>query len=129
VADGHRRLPRLVLVDAGAGQGDGKVVSPRPYTGLDDADPAVLAYLQARGLTEPDQLLHSLEQLLKTDIVTGAFGTELLAAGFRPEDVTDVVLSHLHFDHIGWVSVGGRRYFPNATYASSAATFDYFLDP
>ena len=120
---------RLVLIDAGAGQGDGKVVSPRPYTGLHDADPAVVAFLQDRGLTEPDQLQQSMEQLLKTDITTGAFGTELQRAGFRPEDVTDVVLSHLHFDHIGWVSVGGRPYFPNATYRVERGDIEYFLDP
>jgi glyoxylase-like metal-dependent hydrolase (beta-lactamase superfamily II) len=120
---------RLVLIDAGAGQGDGKVVSPRPYTGLHDADPAVVAFLQDRGLTEPDQLQQSIEQLLKTDITTGAFGTELQRAGFRPEDVTDVVLSHLHFDHIGWVSVDGRPYFPNATYRVERGDIDYFLDP
>jgi glyoxylase-like metal-dependent hydrolase (beta-lactamase superfamily II) len=44
----------------------------------------------------------------------------LRAAGFEPEDVTRVVLSHLHFDHCGWNTrrEGDRLVptFPNARY-------------
>lgn len=30
-----------------------------------------------------------------------AFLPNLAAAGYRPEDITDVLLTHLHFDHVG----------------------------
>ncbi len=46
--------------------------------------------------------------------------SSLAAAGFRPEDVTDVVLTHLHFDHAGGTTVvnGGvaSLAFPRADY-------------
>lgn len=55
--------------------------------------------------------------------------------GYKPEDVTDMVLTHLHFDHCG----GGVKYnkdrtgfemvFPNATYWISRLQWDWALDP
>jgi len=51
----------------------------------------------------------------------------LLALGVRPEDVTDVALTHLHFDHVGWASDGERPLFPNATYRCHRADWDFFL--
>lgn len=38
----------------------------------------------------------------------------LAAHGVTADDVTDVVLSHLHADHIGWATVEGEAYFPRA---------------
>jgi glyoxylase-like metal-dependent hydrolase (beta-lactamase superfamily II) len=34
--------------------------------------------------------------------------------GYAPEDITDVVFTHLHIDHVGWASVDGVPYFPKA---------------
>jgi glyoxylase-like metal-dependent hydrolase (beta-lactamase superfamily II) len=54
-------------------------------------------------------------------------------AGFAPEDVTDVVLTHLHFDHVGGAvenaANGPRLTFPNATYWSNAAHWQWALEP
>ncbi|HZE48453.1 MAG TPA: MBL fold metallo-hydrolase [Jatrophihabitantaceae bacterium] len=47
--------------------------------------------------------------------VPGLLPAELKAAGIDPDDVTSVVLTHLHTDHIGWAVVG-EPYFRNATY-------------
>lgn len=47
--------------------------------------------------------------------------------GVAPADVTDVVLTHLHFDHIGWASVGGAPFFPDATYRCARPDVEYFL--
>jgi glyoxylase-like metal-dependent hydrolase (beta-lactamase superfamily II) len=47
--------------------------------------------------------------------------------GVRPEDVTDVALTHLHFDHIGWASDGEKPLFPNATYRCHSADWDFFM--
>jgi glyoxylase-like metal-dependent hydrolase (beta-lactamase superfamily II) len=119
---------RLVLIDAGAGQGNGERFAPKPFSGLDDADPVIGEYFRERGIVDPDQIKRVLDGVIKTDIVSGSFDANLAAAGFRPEDVTDVVLSHLHFDHIGWVSVGEEAFFPNATYRVERADVEFFLD-
>ncbi len=51
----------------------------------------------------------------------------LRAAGAEPEDVTDVVLTHLHADHVGWASRQGRPTFPNAVYRCHAADLAAFV--
>lgn len=59
--------------------------------------------------------------------------TSLEAAGFAPEDITDVVLTHLHFDHCGGSTT--RRAgelqptFPNATYHVQSTHWDWARDP
>lgn len=58
---------------------------------------------------------------------TGSFMRNLGDLGVRPEDVTDVALTHLHFDHVGWASDGERPLFPNATYRCHQADWDFFL--
>ncbi|WP_064961429.1 MBL fold metallo-hydrolase [Mycolicibacterium canariasense] len=58
-------------------------------------------------------------------------GGDLLTAlrrhGVEPGDVTDVVFTHLHFDHIGWASHRGEVVFPNATYRVHQADWDHFV--
>ena len=49
--------------------------------------------------------------------------------GFAPEDVSDVVYTHLHGDHIGWTSVDGRVTFPNATHRCDARDLAHFYGP
>jgi glyoxylase-like metal-dependent hydrolase (beta-lactamase superfamily II) len=63
----------------------------------------------------------------RTHLEQGRLPTALHAIGVAPEDVTDVVLTHLHYDHIGWASAGGAAFFPNATVRCAAADVDYFL--
>jgi glyoxylase-like metal-dependent hydrolase (beta-lactamase superfamily II) len=46
---------------------------------------------------------------------------ELAALGYKPEDITDVVFTHLHLDHIGWATTGGKPTFPNAVYRCGEA--------
>jgi glyoxylase-like metal-dependent hydrolase (beta-lactamase superfamily II) len=57
----------------------------------------------------------------------GTLMTALAALGVAPEDVTDVVNTHLHADHCGWNTSGAgteddplRTTFPNATYHVAA---------
>ncbi len=54
--------------------------------------------------------------------------------GFKPEDITDVILTHLHFDHVG----GAVKYnenkelvpaFPNAVYHVSKGQWELALNP
>lgn len=61
-------------------------------------------------------------------IECGAFLHELGALGVSVKDVTDVVFTHLHFDHIGWTATDdGEPTFPNATYRCAAADWDHFM--
>lgn len=56
-------------------------------------------------------------------------------AGFTPEDITDVILTHLHFDHVG----GAVKYntdksvlvptFSNATYWSNTSHWEWATNP
>lgn len=60
---------------------------------------------------------------------TGTFMKSLAALGVEPDQVTDVALTHLHFDHVGWASDCERPFFPNATYRCHEADWDFFLGP
>ncbi len=54
----------------------------------------------------------------------------LAQSGFRPEEITDVILTHLHFDHCGGaVKAGGRLAFPNATYWVSGPQWQWAMHP
>jgi len=57
----------------------------------------------------------------------------LVNAGFKTEDITDVVLTHLHDDHVGGaVKMNGTAYelvFPNAKHWISKTQFDWAINP
>jgi len=59
----------------------------------------------------------------------------LAKAGFTKEDITDVILTHLHFDHCGgsveWNHdrSGYRLSFPNANYWVSRQQYEWALEP
>jgi len=59
----------------------------------------------------------------------GGFRSSLLSKGVTPEDVTDVVFSHLHLDHIGWAAQHGKPFFSNATYRCDRRDWDFFVSP
>lgn len=61
-------------------------------------------------------------------------GEELQKRGIRKEQVTDVIFTHLHFDHCGYTtqSTEGRNYllsFPEASHWVSKAQWENFLSP
>lgn len=57
----------------------------------------------------------------------------LLNAGLKPEDITDVILTHLHFDHCGGtVKRNGENFeltFPNATHWISESQWEWATQP
>lgn len=57
----------------------------------------------------------------------------LAKKGYQPEDITDVFLTHLHFDHCGGsVKREGDKLvpaFPNATYYTNKAHWDWAITP
>ena len=59
----------------------------------------------------------------------------LKKAGYTKQDITDVILTHLHFDHCGGATEfneqkeGYRITFPNATYRVSRRQWEWMLNP
>lgn len=51
----------------------------------------------------------------------------LRAAGYKPEQVDEIFLTHLHADHVGGIAPKGKMAFPNATVRVSKADADYWL--
>lgn len=54
--------------------------------------------------------------------------------GFEPEEVTDVLITHFHFDHVGGAVVRNEQgefqpSFPNANYWTSSEHYDWALNP
>ena len=50
----------------------------------------------------------------------------LQASGYAPDEVTHVVLTHMHPDHIGGMTEGGAPAFPNAAYVAGQAEYDFW---
>ena len=57
----------------------------------------------------------------------GRFLDSLAGHGVRPADVTDVLFTHLHFDHVGWATRRGEVVFGRATYRVHEADWAYFV--
>lgn len=56
----------------------------------------------------------------------GWLAAQLGPAGFKPEQIDVVVLSHGHPDHIGGVMEQRRPLFPNARYVTGAIDYDFW---
>jgi glyoxylase-like metal-dependent hydrolase (beta-lactamase superfamily II) len=51
----------------------------------------------------------------------------LEASGYRPEQVDEVYITHMHLDHIGGLIKDGKRAFPNAVVRAAQQEADYWL--
>ncbi|MBD8893757.1 MBL fold metallo-hydrolase [Roseibium litorale] len=61
----------------------------------------------------------------------GNMRAALESAGYSPDEVNVVVLTHMHPDHIGGVMEGGKPAFANARYVTGAKEYDFWskMDP
>jgi glyoxylase-like metal-dependent hydrolase (beta-lactamase superfamily II) len=133
VVDGIARAVPSEAYRWGVGEGGGR--------GLDDAD-----WEPHRGFLADDGLLEMAlgaflvrtgDRVVLVDAGIGVFDRgvfkggalldSLVALGVTPSDVTDVVFTHLHFDHTGWATVDGKPVFERATYRCDAADWAHFI--
>ena len=56
----------------------------------------------------------------------GAMLTNLQTVGIAPQDVTRIVVTHLHRDHCGWLEHDGEITFPNATIHVGEADWNHY---
>lgn len=57
----------------------------------------------------------------------GKLAANLKAAGYRPEQVDEIYITHLHPDHVGGLAEHGQRLFPNAIVRAAKADSDYWM--
>ena len=84
-------------------------------------------------------LVNTGKQLILVDVGTGGwwggaafgrFGGSLRSAGYTPEAVNIVLLTHLHSDHAGGLTThDGKRVFPNADVYVAKVESDFWLSP
>jgi glyoxylase-like metal-dependent hydrolase (beta-lactamase superfamily II) len=80
-------------------------------------------------------LINTGTQLVLVDTgAAGLFGptlgklvANLKAAGYQPEQVDAVVITHMHPDHVGGLMTGGQMAFPNATVHADKHDADHWL--
>ncbi|RUP28780.1 MAG: MBL fold metallo-hydrolase [Curvibacter sp.] len=59
----------------------------------------------------------------------GRLSAQIKAAGYQPEQVDDIVITHMHPDHVGGLVSEGKVVFPNATVHADQADKDFWLSP
>ncbi|MDZ7599743.1 MAG: MBL fold metallo-hydrolase, partial [Hoeflea sp.] len=125
LSDGHRVVP-----------------DPQKIFGTNQTQEDVAALLESNYLpvdkmqfTFAPTLVNTGTDLVLFDTGNGEGGREggvgqtlanLQASGYTPEQVTVVVLTHLHGDHIGGLMEGDAPAFPNARYVTGQAEYDFW---
>lgn len=59
----------------------------------------------------------------------GRLAEGLIAVGYSPDQVTVVVLTHMHGDHIGGLLEKGAPAFKNARYVTGRTEYDFWVSP
>lgn len=127
------------ILDAGA-----MIDGPYPIVGEDQPPEAVSRLMREHLLPEhrfqpgfTPTVVNTGREVILFDAGNGASGfvprpaggwlaAQLAPAGFSPDQIDLVVLSHAHIDHIGGLMEGGRPLFPNARYVIGDVEHDYW---
>ncbi|UGY00915.1 MBL fold metallo-hydrolase [Bradyrhizobium quebecense] len=120
-ADGSRRAVRLS--DARPGESESRLAAERLAAPVEGSINAFLINTGSKLV-----LIDSGAGSLYGDCC-GHLIENLIAAGYRPEQVDEVYLTHLHADHVGGIAPHGKVAFPNAIVRVSQNDLDYWLDP
>jgi glyoxylase-like metal-dependent hydrolase (beta-lactamase superfamily II) len=122
---------------------DGTHPFPVESVMIDTTPAKIAAALAAEDLSLPLQgsinafLVNTGSKLILIDTGAGAlYGdccgrllANLRAAGYRPEQVDEILLTHLHKDHVGGIRQDGKIAFPNAVVRVARAEARYWRDP
>lgn len=117
---------RVELLDAGLGP-------PATPSGVWDPSQAPEHSLAAmaglfRGFGRSEEYIRTrMDSLADSTVTYGKLEGSLREAGVEPAEVTDVVVTHLHCDHMGWVARNGVPFFPRARIWCHGADVDHFL--
>ena len=58
----------------------------------------------------------------------GLLVTSLKSAGYFPEQITDILLTHIHLDHSGGLTVRNKKTFPNAIVHVNKKELDFWIN-
>jgi len=59
----------------------------------------------------------------------GTLLANLQSAGYKPEQIDEILITHMHGDHVGGLSHDGVAMFPNAQLHAGKGDADYWLNP
>lgn len=59
----------------------------------------------------------------------GKLLVNLKASGYRPEQIDEIYITHMHVDHVGGLAANGQAVFPNAIVRADKEESDYWLSP
>jgi glyoxylase-like metal-dependent hydrolase (beta-lactamase superfamily II) len=137
LSDGTHPFPDAAVLT----KPDARDSAVRPRLFASDA-PEAATLLKAANLTAPTEgsinafLINTGNKLILIDSGAGSlYGpccghllNNLKAAGYRPDQIDEIFLTHLHEDHVGGIAPNGKMAFPNAIIRANAVDAEYWLN-